>query len=244
MIRKKIVISGGAGQFSRAFYESADRKNFTIHPVKKQTMDVSKVSQIESILDEIKPDYFVHAGALTRPMIKHENNPELSIESNIIGTANVVVSCMRRNIKLVYLSTDHVYPGTTGNYSEDDPVYPINSYAWSKLGGECSVRLYENSCILRLAMVQNPFPHESAIVDSYKSSITIDDAAKIVFDFLDKKGTYNIGGPRMSIYEFAQQTAPRVKTIRLSEIKNVKMPSDVSMNTSKMREVIDRDKSL
>ena len=49
--------------------------------------------------------------------------------------------------RLIYMSTDYVYPGTTGNYKEEDPLLPINDYAWTKLGGECAVQLYNNSLI-------------------------------------------------------------------------------------------------
>jgi len=238
---KKIIISGGLGDFSRAFCSIAPKKDFTTFPLSKHEMNITDISQVHDAIERINPDYFIHAAATTRPMEKHEKYPGLSILNNIIGTANVVMACMTRNIKLVYLSTDHVYPGHSGNYSEEDPVMPVNNYAWSKLGGECSVKLYNNSCILRLAMVKNPFPHKFAIVDSYKSSLFIEDAAKISLYLLDKFGTYNVGGDRMSIYDFAKIKNPSVKKIFLREIKNVKMPRDVSMNLEKMKITLKND---
>ena len=68
-------------------------------------------------------------------------------------------------IKLIYFSTNYVYPGKKGNYRETDPLLPINSYAWSKLGGECSVKLYKNSLIVRLCMCEKPFIHKAAFDD-------------------------------------------------------------------------------
>jgi len=238
---KKILISGGNGEFSKYFCSICNDKEFSLFPLQKNEMDVTNISQIERSIAEINPDYFIHAGALTRPMDIHEKDPEKSILNNIVGTANVVMECMKKNIKLIYLSTDHVYPGESGNYCEESPILPLNNYAWSKLGGECSVKLYKNSCILRLSMVSNPFPHQSAIVDSYKSSIFIEDAAKISLSFLDKVGTYNIGGPRMSIYNFAKDVNPNIKKIHLRDIENVRMPRDVSMNLEKMKRVLGND---
>ena len=81
------------------------------------------------------PIYSYIQPALTRPMVLHTENPDLSISTNIIGTSNVVLACMESNVKLVYISTDYVYPGTDGNYKEEDPLLPVNLYAWSKLGG-------------------------------------------------------------------------------------------------------------
>jgi|2_EtaG_2_1085320.scaffolds.fasta_scaffold55261_1 dTDP-4-dehydrorhamnose reductase len=238
---KKILISGGSGEFTKYFCSICNDKDFELFPLQKSEMDVTDISQIESAIEEINPDYFIHAGALTRPMAIHENSPDRSILNNIIGTANVVLSCMKNNIKLIYLSTDHVYQGEKGNYSEEDPVMPVNNYAWSKLGGECSVMLYKNSCILRLAMVKNPFPHDAAIADSYKSSIFINDAAKISLSLIDKCGTYNIGGDKMSIYNFAKKSNPSIKKIFLKDIIGVKMPTDVSMNLEKMRNILKND---
>ena len=88
-----------------------------------------------------------------------------SINLNIIGTANVTRSCSLLKIKLIYFSTNYVYPGKTGNYKENDSLKPFNNYAWSKLGGECSVRLYKNSLILRVCMTEKPFVHKKAFAN-------------------------------------------------------------------------------
>ena len=75
----------------------------------------------------------------------HEKNISKSIDLNIIGTVNLVKEASKSNIKIIYLSTSYVYPGTKGNYKENDPVKPWNNYSWSKLGGECAVQMYKNS---------------------------------------------------------------------------------------------------
>ena len=61
-------------------------------------------------------------------MIIHEKDISSSIDANIIGTANIVKKCSDKKIKLIYFSTNYVYPGTKGNYSESDPILPINNY--------------------------------------------------------------------------------------------------------------------
>ena len=50
----------------------------------------------------------------------HEKNINKSIDLNIIGTANVTKVCKQHDIKLIYFSTNYVYPGTKGNYKETD----------------------------------------------------------------------------------------------------------------------------
>ena len=71
----------------------------------------------------------------------HNENIEKSIKINIIGTSNLVLECEKLNIKIIYFSTNYVYPGKKGNYKETSPLLPVNNYAWSKMGGECAVQM-------------------------------------------------------------------------------------------------------
>ena len=129
----------------------------------------------------------------------HEKNIIKSIDSNIIGTANVVKCCKKNKIKLIYFSTNYVYPGIKGNYSETDNLKPINNYAWSKLGGEASVHLYKNSLILRICMTDFPFIHKKAITGAYTSFIFNKEVAKIIPFILNMKGILNVGGKKRDI---------------------------------------------
>ena len=244
MKKKTILISGGYGRYAKTVNSIADKSRYEILLLSKDEMNVTDLHSVERAIDNYKPDYFVHAAALTRPMINHKLNPSKSILNNIIGTSNVTIACLNSCTKLIYLSTDYVYPGKDGDYSESSPLLPVNKYAWSKLGGECAVTMYENSCILRLAMTEHPFPHKQAIVDSFKSSISIKNSAIILFYFLDKKGIYNIGGDRMSIYEFAKTSNKEVGKVYLKDIKNVEMAIDSSMNLSKMKKVLKNDQTI
>jgi dTDP-4-dehydrorhamnose reductase len=185
---------------------------------------------------------FIHSAALTRPLIVHENEPYKSIETNIIGTSNVVLACMKHNIKLVYISTDYVYEGSVGNYDEESPVKPFNNYGWSKLGGECSVKLYENSLILRIAMMNKPILYPKALVDVKRSLLFDEDAAKITLKLLDNFGTINVGYEPKSIYDFTKEYNPNVGEISLSEVSDIKLPSNTSVNVDKMNKLLKNKK--
>ena len=234
---KRILISGGNGEFAKEL-QRHNTKYKIVAPSKKE-MDITKIEDIDYFIYSNKPDYFIHAGALTRPMVIHESEPNKSIITNIIGTSNVVLTCMKYKVKLIYLSTDYVYPGIDGNYNEDDYLKPFTNYGWSKLGGECAVRLYDNYLILRMAMNKKPFPHPKALVDMKKSLMYIDDASKVVLKLLDEKGTINIGGKSQSVYDFVKESNPNVGKIYLNDINDVNMAKDCSMNTTKMKELFD-----
>ena len=178
--------------------------------------------------------------ALSRPMSIHEKNIRKSIDANIIGTANVTKACSEKNIKLIYFSTQYVYPGKNGSYKEDDFLFPINNYGWSKLGGECSVVMYKNSLILRLSMTERPFIHKSAFHDSYSNFIFHDEIIPILFKVYKKKGILNLGGPKKSIYQFAKKYNPNIQRISIKKLKN-KFPSDPSMSLDKLNKILQND---
>ena len=160
----------------------------------------------------------------------HNQNIEKSIDLNIIGTANVTKACSDLNIKLIYFSTNYVYPGTKGNYSEIDPLLPVNNYAWSKLGGECSVQLYKNSLILRVCMTEKPFVHKKAFTNVKTSFMYHEDVAKILFKILNKRGIINIGGNSQYIFDFAKKDNKDLKKIFLKKKNNSGMPFNSSLN--------------
>jgi dTDP-4-dehydrorhamnose reductase len=233
---KRILISGGNGNLASEIVKA--NKEHKILSLSKKELNVCSKNKVSSWLKKFKPDVFIHTAALTRPMVKHINHPNTSIETNIIGTSNVVLACMELNIKVIYISTDYVYPCTDGNYSEGNALLPVNEYAWSKLGGECAVKLYKNSLILRMALCQQPFPHPKALVDIKKSYLYMDEAAKVILKLLDQKGTINVGGKTMSPFEFVRKNNPNVKKITLDEVRDVKMGKDASMNINKMKNLI------
>jgi len=155
---------------------------------------------------------------------------------NIIGTSNIVTVCQQYNIRLVYISTDYVFSGEKGNYGEEDPIYPVNKYAWSKLGGECAVRLYDKHVIIRLSFGPTEFPYEGAFVDQLTSREPVNEIAQKIAkiaksDFL---GIMHIGSKGRTVYDYAKYVSPEkpIKEISIKDMKT-KVPRDTSLNTNK-----------
>ncbi len=236
MKKKTIVVTGGSGRFGK-YLKSLNTKYKILFPQKKE-LNILNAQKIQNYLTLKKPDILIHLAGLSRPMNIHEKMIDKSIDLNIIGTANVTKICSKLNIKLIYFSTNYVYPGAKGNYSEQDPLQPVNNYAWSKLGGESSVQLYKNSLILRVCMTEKPFVHKKAFANVKTSFMYHEDVAKILFKLLDKKGIINIGGKKQTIYDFAQIDNKNIKKIYLK--KNIKslMPFDSSMSLSKLKKIL------
>ncbi len=231
-MKKRIVITGGEGRFAKILKSTIKNQNY-LFPSKKE-LNILDLTSIKKYLSKKKAKILIHCAALSRPMKIHEEKISKSIDINIIGTANVVKACNDLNIKLIYFSTGFVYPGLKGNYKENDAVLPINNYAWSKLGGECAVKLYKKSLILRITMCEKPFLHSKAFSDIEANYIFHEEVVKIIPKILNKKGILNIGGKIQSIYNFAKKSN---KNIKKSSGKKV-FPPKPSMNVSKINKIM------
>jgi dTDP-4-dehydrorhamnose reductase len=229
---KKIVITGGEGRFAQVLKKT--KNNLQIFYPRKKDLNILNAKSIKKYLKKTKPKYLIHAAALSRPMSLHDTNIAKSIDLNIIGTCNIVKACSEENIKLIYFSTGYVYQGNKGNYKEEDPLLPINNYAWSKLGGECAVTLYKKSLILRITMCEKPFIHKKAFYDINTNFIFHEEVAKIIPKILDKKGVINVGGKIQSVYNFAKETNKKVKKISGKKL----FPLNPSMNINKLNKII------
>ena len=233
---KKIVFTGGTGRFAQKFKNI--KTNYKVFFPKRNQLNLDDFNSIKKYLKKIKPKYLIHAAALSRPMKVHEENIIKSINTNIIGTANIVKACSEDNIKLIYFSTNYVYPGKKGNYKESDPVLPINNYAISKFGGECSVQMYKNSLILRICMTEKPFIHKQAFSDVEMNFIFHENLAQNLFKLIDKKGIINVGGKKQTVLKFARKFIKNIEKVSARKIFGKNYPLKQSMNVDLYKKII------
>ena len=234
-----IVVTGGSGRFG--YYLKKIKNSHKIFFPNKKTLNILNTNSIEKYLKLKKPNILIHMAALSRPMNVHYKKIINSIDMNIIGTANVTKICSKLNIKLIYFSTNYVYPGIKGNYKETDPVRPINNYSWSKLGGECSVQMYKNSLVLRICMTEKPFIHKKAFIDVKTNFIFHENVARIVMKLLDQKGIINVGGPTDTVYNFAKKSGAKVRRISAKKLFGSKFPKNQSLNLLKLKQIVAND---
>jgi dTDP-4-dehydrorhamnose reductase len=232
----KILITGGSGLlgstlkklFPDAWYPSEDEFNI---------LDFGKMDKL--MVGRGITTVF-HGAAFTSPP-KIDKDPLQAIDVNIIGTCYMVRLAAKYNCRLIYVCTDYVFKGDQGNYKEDDPVYPVNKYAWSKLGGECAVRLYDNSLVIRTTFGPDVFPYEKAFTDQWTSRESVTKTAGLIAQLIrsDIKGVVHVGGKRKTVYEYAKALDPS-KDIGKISIKDItfKVPVDTSLNIEHFKTII------
>ena len=229
----KILVTGSDGRFGKIIKKFKD-KRFIFR--NKKELNILSDKSIKNNIKRFKPKTILHLAGLSRPMKIHDQNIIKSIDLNVVGTCNIVKEASKSGIKIIYLSTSYVYPGKKGNYKEVDPIKPWNNYSWSKLGGECAVQIYKNSLIIRLCMTEKPFIHKKAYANVKSNFLFQEDAAKIIFKLLNKKGVINVGGSSQTIYKFARKYNKDVKKI----YSKGEFPKRTDMNLSKLNAILKR----
>ncbi len=234
--QSNIIFSGGSGLFGKEFKKLMPNVKY---PASSE-FDVTNYEQMSEYLNNANIKLIIHAAAFTSPP-KIDQDPIKAIEVNIIGTSNIVKLCAKNNTKLIYICTDYIFKGDKGNYKEDDPLFAVNKYAWSKLGGECAVRLYDNSIIIRTSFGPNIFPFPKAFVDQWTSRERVSVIARKIVNLvnIDFKGTIHVGGKRRTVYEYAKEfdSNKEILELRRDEV-NFKVPFDTSLNCDKYNKIV------
>jgi dTDP-4-dehydrorhamnose reductase len=233
--RNTVIITGGSGLLGSAFRKIEPLIRCPGH----KEFDVCNYEQMDSYIQANQCTTIIHAAAFTSPP-RIDKDPLKAIDVNIIGTSNIVKLCMRYRIRLIYISTDYVFKGDKGNYKETDSVYPVNKYAWSKLGGECAVRMYDNALIVRTSFGPDIFPFEKAFTNQWTSREAVSAVAKKIISLIDSLAneTIHIGSKRRTVFEYAQSLDRNKKIDKLS-IHDVSfcVPEDTSLDCEKFNRI-------
>jgi len=196
----KIVVLGGTGILGSEL-KKLDDNLITFG----SDLNITKFEELDKKLKSIDPDIIINCAAIKSEKVDLE--PMKAIDLNIIGSCNVSKYCFENNKRCVYISTDYIYPGTKGNYSEIDTVLPVNNYAWTKLAGEVPVRLVKNHLIIRTSFGNSKFDYNVAYNNLYTSKDYVDIIAPKILKTSKSEivGLMNIGTKRKTIFEYAQE---------------------------------------
>jgi dTDP-4-dehydrorhamnose reductase len=88
-----------------------------------------------SLIDSCKPEVIIHCAAMAN-IDNCESQPQLAFQINADLPAGIARQSRELGIKLVHISTDAVFDGIKGDYSESDPPNPVGVYTKTKLAGE------------------------------------------------------------------------------------------------------------
>lgn len=143
-----ILVTGASGLLGLNFALHTYRKHKitgVVHndlreaaPFDAFSVDLAQPGAATLILDQVKPDLVLNCAALANIDLC-EQQPELAQRLNVDLPAELARETVARDIGLVHISTDAVFDGLRGDYSEDDQTSPLSIYARTKLEAEEAV---------------------------------------------------------------------------------------------------------
>jgi len=270
----RVLVTGGTGLLGWWLVKVLNSRGHDVYatyhaqrPVGLDNVNWVKASledpdSVDKVLGAVKPDAVVHSAAYT-DVDGCETNKEYAYLVNYIGTAVLAKAASRVNSFMVYVSTDYVFDGEKGLYSESDLPNPVNYYGFTKLLGEVAVStlLGDKSSIVRVSGLYGYSPvgkknfgikalesliegrEVYAFTDQYLSPTYVPALAERISFIVEKKitGIIHIAGERISRHGFALMIARSlsvdeglVKPTRLSEARLVaRRPRDSSLDTSR-----------
>ena len=113
----------------------------------KYKVDIRNIDSIEKCVLRLKPDTIINCAANVDLDFLEKNEKE-AIAINAIGAKNLALVTKQNDIRLIHISTDGVFDGKKGNYSEEDVPKPINVYGKSKLMGEELIKENSNNYVI------------------------------------------------------------------------------------------------
>lgn len=150
----KVLVTGYAGQLGYEVVRLLESRGIPCKGVDQADFNLTDASAVLDYVQQYAPDVIVHCAAYTN-VDKAETEPEICAAVNGMGTLYMVRAALSVGAKMVYISTDYVFPGTGDQpYGIDDPYGPKNVYGVSKVQGEDAVRsLMTRYYILRTSWV-------------------------------------------------------------------------------------------
>ena len=185
----RILITGAFGQLGHALQSILSKKSnyeliCTGRKLKKGQkgipLDIRNQVALKELIDTTAPDIIINLAAMTN-VDACELNPKLAGEINVAGLEHI---CNSFKGKIIHLSTDYVFDGTSGPYKEDDPLNPISIYGKTKLASE-HILLEKDikNLVIRGNVLYDYSPHTSAsFLNWVVSSLKGNQEIKVVED--------------------------------------------------------------
>ena len=242
-MRRKILVLGGTGTLGKTLKK---KKFFNKHffPSSKK-LDITNVNQLEKFIKNKKINLIINCAAIAR-MSVCERYKNKSFKVNVLGVQNlktVINKIDDRDIKLIHISSDDVYPSKVGNYAENSKLKPYNYYGKTKLFSEKIVKKLKNFVIIRTRFFnKKKIKFSTAADDSFTSSIEVNKLVFYIILLIKKnfRGIINVGGDKISDYDLYK----KYKKIMLCKQNDIqkelkfKISKNSSMNIEKLKKII------
>jgi len=227
-------------------------------------LDLSEPSSIEQAFRLARPETVIHAAALS-DLGYCEQHPDEAQRVNVDATVELAALCRRAGARFIHCSSDQVFDGERGGYSEGDPARPLHVYGRTKREAEQRVaEACPGATALRLALVLGASPSGTRsaseqivgalrdgrrvrlFTDEFRTPVLVDEVARTIQALLARDGpdVLHVAGPeRISRFALGQLIARTagldagcIEPARRADApRSPERPRDLSLSTERLR---------
>ena len=240
LVRNRILITGSNGMLGQRavqFYSSKENIELLATSVEEKSVvdsveyissDIKNRDSIKEVIHDYYPDFIVHTAAFTNVDLS-EKLREDAWKINVKGVEYIAEAARAIDAHIIHVSTDYIFDGKDGPYSENALPNPVGYYGRTKLASENALRISGTFfTILRTNVLYGIAPNSRPdfvrwvinslnekeniriVKDQINNPTFIDDLIQGINKIIEfrKTGTYNIGGKEfLSRYEFTLRIA-------------------------------------
>ena len=222
----KALVIGASGQVGGHLMNALQRQNIPCtathhgHPTQGSiALDITNPSMVEQVIIAARPTHIFLPAAATN-VDYCESQPDQTYLINVLGTQHVVKASNQAHAKLIYFSSDYIFDGKHGPYTEEDTPNPICKYGSQKVYAEHHITAFCNDyLILRTTIVYGWENQEKNFVIRLIKSLRANQKVRVPSD--------QIGTPTYAS-NLAEACLHLAQTVSTSEIFNLTGPSVVS----------------
>lgn len=222
----EIIIRGGAYQLVMA--SKAEKPLRPVVGAQYLSVDITNRKEVKNAVALCAPDVIINAAAMTNVDLC-ETERERCWKTNVEGVENIIEAARRNDTMVIHISTDYVFDGRSGPYTENDRPEPLSYYGKSKLASENALRSSGLPYLIARTMVLYGFApgvkpnfalwlienlekgrKVNVVDDQYGNPTLVDDLAYgLIQGFeMGRTGIYHLAGRDIvSRYEFALKLA-------------------------------------
>ena len=241
---------------------------FMVNNFSYASMELTNEFEIRTVVSTHRPDFIIHAGAIGKPD-ECELNKEKASHINTMGTAYLLKVAKEIGASFCYVSTDFVFDGINGNYTEDAPRHPVNHYGQTKLEAELLVEQFSgNWSIVRTVLVYGlPMTGRDNLLtivrdkllkgetyqvvdDQVRTPTYVGDLAEGILKIIDRRqnGVFHLCGEEvLTPFDMATRAAKflkldsslLIKTTSASFVQPAKRPLVTGLNITKAKTLLE-----
>lgn len=262
---KPIAWVTGAGGLIGSHLDAAQKlaSAWDVIGLTRADLDLTDADAVTRRFHAESPGLVIHCAA-NSSSVECEKAPSLARIQNVEVTARLAELCA--NVQFLFLSTDLVFDGRKGNYTELDSVSPLGVYAETKVAAEQITLANPRHTVVRTSLNGGVSPKgtrsfdEQArnawqagqtlrlFTDEFRSPIDASVTAHAIWELAraNATGLFHIAGAeRLSRFELGQLLAarspelnPRIESASLKEYRGAPRPPDCSLNSAKAQALL------